>query len=1207
MILTGSQQITFVCNESRRLRAIIAQVIGLALNVLIGISTTHASTWNQPAFGVYSSASSWIGGVPTDYNYRSADFGATVGTTFAPERVLFVNDGGAYYTRVVSGDYTFQFGNPDLRFSSGDLIVGSSYMAAPGSPLADDAKLTIDIGSYGYAGTVVANAVLVGVTEHPDTAAPRSGTLLLTGQGTRLESRHSFYEDQGVPSVDLAYVLVGDNGSTGRIEVLDGATFSTDTAYVDPDGNYAGDSLLRVGVRTTGSPIGGNGVLLVSGAGSLVDAGDGIWLGNGGNGAAEIAAGGAIKTHSIGFGWEAGVGHLNISGWSQDAVTGAVYGSHVDTQYVQFNEPNSVIEVVANPLNSFEDPKAYMVIGDEAAAADPQKHINGGVYLDATGSFTGSGTIVGKLVIGPGAHYSPGSSPGILHVDGDFDLLSGATLMMEIGGLTPSALYDQLDVSGDLTLAGNVRFSLLNGFSLHSGDRIDLFHVGGAFNASGATFTWLNKPAGLIYDTSFVDGSYSLHITSVPEPSTWLLGLVGAVGVTLARSCNRRKFIHRTMRLNASLAIAIALPIAVVRADDVRWFGNQGGQVAVGGVGSFFDGINWEGFAPPGDEDRALFGSGAAPVLPGTPPRVIHFGDATLNYVGASGGFVSGGTATVGSLGVMSNDWVFDFDSWNTINGTTGNLYVLGTLVVGTDMQDAGQQPGTARLSLVGAGEARTNIILVGQTMQAVGTLEIGAGAVLRNSLVTAVGDSGNGTMIVRGAGAALLDGTAPSYLTIGKNNGSSGRLEIVEGGTVDNGNGAYLGSEGHAEVLIDGADSNWRTTSLWLGANGGTGELTIRNGGIASLTGYANLGVATGGHGSLEVRSGGLFQSAGIELGQSVTSQGKVLASGNESRIESGWLNVGVHGAGQLDVKDHAIVQLGEGLSVGWFGDSTGAVTVSSGASLLTGQWITIGRDGDGSLVGEGGGKVESNWASIASTNGSRGDVKLAGVGTQWTIATSASLGHGDSGGGGAAQMVVKEEASLLVGSSLTLGALATIQVETGGRIIVGNDDSSNVPSDTIWIGPGGSLSGTGELIGDVLVNGGVVSPGFSPGTLHISGNYVQGALGTLNLEVAGALPSQFDQLDVRGNLLLGGTVILSLIDGYLPQLGDEFDLFRVGGDFDAATAKFYWVNAPAGLRYDTSFANGTYALRVTAVPEPSTWILAVVALAGLLVFRKS
>ncbi len=91
-----------------------------------------------------------------------------------------------------------------------------------------------------------------------------------------------------------------------------------------------------------------------------------------------------------------------------------------------------------------------------------------------------------------------------------------------------------------------------------------------------------------------------------------------------------------------------------------------------------------------------------------------------------------------------------------------------------------------------------------------------------------------------------------------------------------------------------------------------------------------------------------------------------------------------------------------------------------------------------------------------------------------------------------------------------------------------------------------GGTLSGGGMLNG-FLSNAGTVEPGVSPGTMTITSpyNYQQSSAGTLTIEIGGATPgAQYDQLVVGGAATLDGTIDVHLINGFVPKVGDTFQV---------------------------------------------------------------
>jgi hypothetical protein len=107
-----------------------------------------------------------------------------------------------------------------------------------------------------------------------------------------------------------------------------------------------------------------------------------------------------------------------------------------------------------------------------------------------------------------------------------------------------------------------------------------------------------------------------------------------------------------------------------------------------------------------------------------------------------------------------------------------------------------------------------------------------------------------------------------------------------------------------------------------------------------------------------------------------------------------------------------------------------------------------------------------------------------------------------------------------------------------------------------------GGTLSGNGTIAGDVLNNGGIVSPGASPGTLTITGNYTQTSTGVLSVELAGLTQGvTYDLLAITGNASLAGALNIVATAGFFPGAGDAFDIMTyasVTGDFATFTGGF-------------------------------------------------
>ena len=94
------------------------------------------------------------------------------------------------------------------------------------------------------------------------------------------------------------------------------------------------------------------------------------------------------------------------------------------------------------------------------------------------------------------------------------------------------------------------------------------------------------------------------------------------------------------------------------------------------------------------------------------------------------------------------------------------------------------------------------------------------------------------------------------------------------------------------------------------------------------------------------------------------------------------------------------------------------------------------------------------------------------------------------------------------------------------------------------VVVNTGGTLQGTGSLGGLVTVAaGGTLAPGNRPGTINL-GSLTLNSGAVTNIELAGTTPgTQFDHVNVTGQLALGGTLAVSLINNFTPQPGQAFD----------------------------------------------------------------
>jgi hypothetical protein len=164
--------------------------------------------------------------------------------------------------------------------------------------------------------------------------------------------------------------------------------------------------------------------------------------------------------------------------------------------------------------------------------------------------------------------------------------------------------------------------------------------------------------------------------------------------------------------------------------------------------------------------------------------------------------------------------------------------------------------------------------------------------------------------------------------------------------------------------------------------------------------------------------------------------------------------------------------------------------------------------------------------------------------------------------------------------------------------------------------VASGGLLGGTGTIDGSLVVlDGGTLSPGNSPGILHV-GSLQLDEFSTTLMEITGTSTSLYDQIvgNGSGGLAYGGNLDLVISGSYANQT--TFHLFSnfstnnldfaavvlnaAGGEYDGLT-----FTGTGGVWTSTMTRNNQYLEFTTStgdlvvVPEPSTYAMALAGLA--------
>ena len=113
-------------------------------------------------------------------------------------------------------------------------------------------------------------------------------------------------------------------------------------------------------------------------------------------------------------------------------------------------------------------------------------------------------------------------------------------------------------------------------------------------------------------------------------------------------------------------------------------------------------------------------------------------------------------------------------------------------------------------------------------------------------------------------------------------------------------------------------------------------------------------------------------------------------------------------------------------------------------------------------------------------------------------------------------------------------------------------------------------------------MVNNGVLSPGVNGIGQVTGGQYTQNGSGTLDIQLAS--PYSFDRLYwIDGTNVLGGTLKVSLLNGYVPAANTSFDV--VGMSYATYTGTFSNINLPAlptGLKWKIRYNSNSVTLTV-------------------------
>lgn len=139
--------------------------------------------------------------------------------------------------------------------------------------------------------------------------------------------------------------------------------------------------------------------------------------------------------------------------------------------------------------------------------------------------------------------------------------------------------------------------------------------------------------------------------------------------------------------------------------------------------------------------------------------------------------------------------------------------------------------------------------------------------------------------------------------------------------------------------------------------------------------------------------------------------------------------------------------------------------------------------------------------------------------------------------------------EQTFLNTGTIEVGPLAIFDIHTVGNtndgvLIVREQGVVRSERTALANGLFGTLSGSGRVEADVT-NDGVISPGLSPGPLHIVGDLSLGSSGAVHVQIEGTIPGLgFDTIDVTGVVTVDGALEVSRPTDFSPADTDVFGI---------------------------------------------------------------
>jgi fibronectin-binding autotransporter adhesin len=1104
----------------------------------------------------------------------------------------------------ISGDVTPSPAISPFWVISGTIAVGAS----------DNSTGNIAITNIGYVGS---DGALIGA------GLGSSGTATISGNGIWTASEFAVGYG-GTGSLDLSGQGKVNAGTMTIGYLGDGAVEMRDQASLDVSGYLAvgagGPGTLKIGDSAS---VSADFIYMGAGLGNLPGSFSGQIEVNGGSLHADTLylAGGMLGLTPD----AQNQGTLKISG-------GSVTANEIGTNFLGGNA-DATVEVSGGSLSIGSDFHLGTFTMPGKVATTSLKLTDSGTVSNGNASLAASTGTSTQMSISGGTWISSGSlSIGVsipagypislptfggdtlLEISGSaavssaggsiFAYGSGSVIVEVTGGSWVNSSALQVTAAQSGTAALKVRGGLVSNTDVYiSGGTVEV--TGGTFANSGALFSGSSQTEstlqisgdGVMSNGNAVIGDYISTAHASASGGTWTtngtltVGDRGGTG-TLNISGSAQVIATAGVILSGTTLVNLSDPPILVPATGV--LNLNGGHLSTLSITKLGEAgtVNFNGTVVQARQTNNQFITGFDPgdltiLAGGAIFDTNGFGISIQSVLTGTGGLVKTGE---GRLSLNGNN-----------SYTGGTILQAGTLQVG-DVNALGST--TSRLTIEGG-----TLDINGRDIT-VGTLSGNAGGVIRTGITGQYGLTINqvasgtfGGSIQNGVGQIAVTKTGTGTLRLTGSNSYSGGTQLVQGTTEISG----AGTLGSGPVTINAGSSTEPGAFLYFRDTSSAGSGTYLNNGATENNVF---GGATVFYDTASAGDSRLVANAGANGGR-----GGIISFVDNS--DGGTAQVELYGNGRLTIAAHNAGSVGIGSLAGDGTVTLGANNLIIGANNLSTIFSgsisdsgSITKTGTGTLVLTGQNSYTGGTTILAGTLRLGNDNVLGSTtarltaqgGTLDLYGRNLSIGTLSGNAGvvtstgftSAVELSITQTANGTFGGSIQDGSGRISVIKTGtGTLIIADAGTENSALGTgeVLVGAAGKLAGAGTILGDTTVAG-TLSPGNSPGTIHFGGALTLNSTAMVQMELG---EFSHDFLSVDGLLTYDGTLAITLLGGYFPGVGETFDLFDADSveQFDAITFNV------AGYAGTMNYATGV--LTISAVPEPSTLVLAGVALLAM------